>query len=96
MVEFADTEKLSLSNTVYINIANKENTLAQVYNAQNSERNNYYYNSDNLEKYLETLSQKMKRSDYKNILTKADKKIVFALTNNENKMKKVLKNIYSD
>lgn len=98
IAEFNDEEKIPLSNQMYVSISNKQNVLEQVLNESNKDKETYYgyYNTNDLEIYLETLSEKMKRSDYKKMLLKADKKINLAQTKNESNLKSILKSIKTD
>ena len=93
IAEFSDTEKVPLSNTTYISINDKKGVLNQL----NSETKEYsyfgYYNSNDLEEYLENISSKMKRSEYKKILQKADKKIKSSVEKNEKNMDETLSSI---
>lgn len=95
MAEFSETEKIPLSNKVYISISTKKSVLEQLLNENNQ---NYYgyYNTNDLEIYLESLSEKMKRSDYKKMLVKADRKINLAQKKNESNLKDILKSIKND
>jgi hypothetical protein len=98
MAEFNDDEKIALSNQMYVNISNKQNVLEQVLNESNKGKETYYgyYNTNDLEIYLEEISETMKRSDYKKMLSKADKKINLAQNKNEANLKSILKSIKTD
>lgn len=97
MAEFSDDEKLAISNPAYVYISNKEEVLNQLLMKKNPD--NYYYsfyNSTNLETYLEKLAEKKTRVEYKAILSKADKKI-FALSKQNNEgIKTFLSNLKTE
>jgi len=82
MAELEDGKQISLSNAAYIYIASKENTLSNLVSQENESSYYGYYNSSELENYLETMSEKMERSEYKTMLSKADSKISRALREN--------------
>jgi hypothetical protein len=69
-----------------------------VYNTSKDKENSYfgYYNSNDLEIYLEEISQKMTRVEYKNLLSKADSKIDSAVKQNEKALDTILKSIKKD
>lgn len=98
IAEFNESEKVEISNSVYVNIWNKENTLQNVYNTSKDTENLYfgYYNSNDLEIYLEEISQKMTRTEYKKLLSKADTRIDSAVTKNNKVLEDVLKSIKKD
>lgn len=93
MAELEDGKQVALSNGVYIYIASKENTLSNLV-SQDEESSYYgYYNSSELENYLETMSEKMERSEYKTMLSKADSKISRALRENTKNKDEMLEKI---
>jgi hypothetical protein len=98
MAEFNEDEKIALSNQMYVSISNKQNVLEQVLNEsiKGKETSYGYYNTNDLEVYLEEISKYMKRSDYKKMLIKADKKINLAQIKNEANLKSILKSITTD
>lgn len=94
IAEFSDTEKVSLSNSAYLDVNTKTNVLENLKNNQENEDNYFgYYNSSKLEEYLKKYSEKFTRSEYKNILTKAESKIKKSISSNETNKKKMLKSI---
>jgi hypothetical protein len=64
---------------------------------QNRQENKYnyfgYYNSEELEEYLEKYSDKLSRSEYKKILRKADYKVKNGLNKNEKVKNYIIKSI---
>jgi hypothetical protein len=98
IAEFNKEEKIEISNSVYLNIGNKENTLQNVYNISKDKENSYfgYYNSNDLEIYLEEISQNMTRLDYKKLLSKANGRIDSAITKNDKGLDDILKSIKKD
>jgi hypothetical protein len=98
IAEFNESEKIEISNTVYVNIWNKENTLQNVYNTSKDKENSYfgYYNTNDLEIYLEEIADTMTRSEYKKLLSKADTRIDSAVTKNNKVLEDVLKSIKKD
>jgi hypothetical protein len=98
IAEFNKEEKIEISNSVYLNIGNKENTLQNVYNTSKDKENSYfgYYNSNDLEIYLEEISQNMTRLDYKKLLSKANGRIDSAITKNDKALDDILKSIKKD
>lgn len=97
MAEFSDNEKLAISNPAYVYISNKEEVLNQLLMKKNPD--NYYYsfyNSTNLETYLEKLAEKKTRVEYKAILSKADKKIVALSKQNNEGIKTLLASLKTE
>jgi len=97
MAEFSDNEKLAISNPAYVYISNKEEVLNQLLMKKNPD--NYYYsfyNSTNLETYLEKLAEKKTRIEYKAILSKADKKIVALSKQNNEGIKTLLASLKTE
>jgi len=97
MADFWEGKTLALSNTSYVSIWNKLNTLDNLKNSKDS--NNYffgYYNTQELEKYLEKYSEKLTRSEYKKVLSKAESKIKSWLEDNEKIKEKILKSINNE
>ena len=94
IAEFSDTEKVPLTNSVYVSINTKENVLNRL-QEEKEEKYSYfgYYDSNDLEEYLENLSTKLSRADYKKILNKADKKIEEWLDENEKIKENIFKSI---
>lgn len=92
MAEFSETEKVALANSVYVSIWTKANVLNAL---QNQDEYSYfgYYNSNDLETYLEKKSESLSRSDYKEILTKADKRIDTGLVKNNSIKEWILESI---
>lgn len=94
VAEFEDEKQMPLSNSTYISIASKENILSYLSEKDNGETGYYrYYNASELETYLEKMSEKMTRSEYKNMLSKADSKIEKALRENTKNKDNILKKI---
>lgn len=94
MAEFSDTERAPLSNTAYININDKKSVLEQLKNKENEDETYFgYFNSDDIEDYLENLASKITRVQYKSILEKAEKKIKETNKMNEDNMQKILDSI---
>lgn len=94
MAEFANGEKLAISNPAYVYISNKEEVLNQLLLKKNPDNYYYsYYNSENLENYLEKISELKTRSVYKATLIKADKTIVTITKQNNEEIKTFLSNL---
>ncbi len=93
MAELEDGKQVALSNGVYIYIASKENTLSNLVSQEEESSYYGYYNSSELENYLETMSEKMERSEYKTMLSKADSKISRALRENTKNKDEMLEKI---
>ena len=98
IAELTDTKKVLLSNNTYVSISDKENTLQNIYNNSELQDNLYfgYYNSNDLEIYLEKLSADMTRSEYKDLLSKADSRIKSAVTQNNTTKDEMLESIQKD
>ncbi len=97
MAEFSDNEKLAISNPAYVYISNKEEVLNQLLMKKNPD--NYYYsfyNSTNLETYLEKVAEKKTRAEYKALLSKADKKIVALSKQNNDGIKTLLTSLKTE
>lgn len=94
IAEISDTVKVPLTNSVYVSVNTKENVLNNLKD-EKKEKYSYfgYYNSNDLEEYLEKLSTKISRDNYKIILTKADKKIEKWLDDNEKIKENIIKSI---
>ncbi len=93
IAELKDGKQVVLSNGSYINISSKENILSNLVSQENETSYYGYYNSSELENYLETMSEKMKRSEYKTMLSKADSKISRALRENTKNKDEMLEKI---
>lgn len=97
MAEFSESEKLAISSPAYVYISNKEEVLNQLLMKKNPD--NYYYsfyNSENLEKYLEKISEKKTRTEYKSTLSKADKKIATLTKQNNEWVKNLLESLKNE
>lgn len=94
VAEFSEGEKLYLANSAYVNLGNKENILENL-KSKNDESQSYfgYYDVSSLETYLEKLSEKMSRNDYKKILQNADSQLKSLIGNNSQEKKKILESI---
>lgn len=91
MADFSDTQRIPLSNTVYISISDKKNVLAQLKNEEDKNDIFYwYFNSDQIETYLKNISSKISRTEYKKILEKLESNIKTKNKLNEDGMKKIL------
>lgn len=91
MADFSDTQRQALSNPIYISIEDKKSTFATIKNNESEDWYYYsYFNSDNIEKYLENLANKLSRADYKKILEKAEKKVTSTNKTNEDKFNATL------
>lgn len=96
VAELEDGKQISLSNSSYVYIGSKENVLSNLA-SQDDETSYYgYYNSSELEIYLEKMSEKMTRSEYKTMLAKADSKITKALKENTKQKDEFVKNIKTE
>jgi len=95
IAELSDTDKLYLSNSAYINIADKQSILEQLNALKDPTWTSYYgyYDTDSIGKYLEKLWEKMSREEYKKTLTKVQTKLKSLLTKNEDSKKEILKSI---
>lgn len=94
MAEFSDTEKLAISNTIYLSLNTKKGVLEQLSNEENKDETYFwYYDSNNLEEYLEKISENMTRSQYKILLERAEKRVKNSNTKNEDNMKITLESI---
>lgn len=95
VAEFSDTDKLYLSNTAYINIADKQSTLETLKYAKDPTWTSYYgyYDPTSLWTYLEKLGEKMTRPQYKSTLTKIQTKLKSLITKNEDSKTELLKSI---
>ena len=95
IAEFSDTDKLYLSNTAYINIADKQSILETLKYAKDPSGTSYYgyYDPTSLWTYLEKLGEKMTRTQYKTTLTKIQTKLKTLITKNEDSKKALLKSI---
>jgi len=98
IAEMSDSEKIEISNSLYLSIGNKENILQNVYNNSKDNENSYYgyYNTNDLEMYLEDISDSMTRTEYKQLLSKADGRITSAVSKNNDILEDVLKSITKD
>lgn len=91
MADFSDTQRIPLSNTVYISISDKKNVLAKLKNEEDKNDIFYwYFNSDQIETYLKNISSKISRTEYKKILEKLESNIKTKNKLNEDGMKKIL------
>ena len=95
MAELSDGSKKELSNTVYVNVNDKKGTLQNLYNQSIDQQDLFfgYYNSNDLEIYLEEISNKMTRTEYKKLLSKADTRIYTANKKNEDTLTTMLNSI---
>lgn len=95
VAEMKDGKQVALANSAYINISNKEGTLSSLVSKNRNADDLVfgYYNSDNLELYLEEMSDSMTRSEYKKMLTKAHRTIASATKKNEAQKDAILKEI---
>jgi hypothetical protein len=94
MAEMEDGKKMPVSNTAYVSMNDKKSVLNQL-KRNDADKGFYfgYYNSDDLETYLEKMALKMTISEYNTMLKKADKKIKSSLEKNEKNMKTILASI---
>lgn len=94
IAEFSDTQRVNLSNTIYVSINDKKSVLSQLQNADEDIKNYFwYFNWNDIEEYLENLSTSMTRGEYKKMLEKAEKKIQITDEKNEKNMVKILDSI---
>ncbi len=94
MAEFSDTEKVALSNTAYLNMNTKINVLQNLKNGEENLDYYYrYYNSNELEEYLEKFSEKLTRAEYKKVLINADRKLKLLIGKNEKVKETILNSI---
>ncbi len=94
VAEFSNNEKLYLANAAYVNIGNKENVLENLKSKKDESQSYFgYYNTESLETYLEKLSEKMTRNDYKKVLQNADSKLKSLIWKNTEEKKKLLQSI---
>lgn len=98
IAEMSASEKIEISNSVYVNIGSKENILQNVYNNSKDNENSYYgyYNTNDLEIYLEEMSDTMTRIEYKKLLSKADGRINLAVKQNNKGLENILNSIKKD
>lgn len=97
IAEFDDEVKMPISNTAYVSIAPKKEVLAQLSREKQWENSYFwYYNSGDLELYLEAISKKKTREEYKKMLQKADKTITSSKEKNDQKLKNMLAEIKSE
>ena len=95
VAEMKDGKQVVLADSAYINISNKEGVLSNLV-SKNRDSDDLvfgYYNSESLELYLEEMSTKMTRAEYKKMLTKAHKTIAAASKKNETQKEDMLKQI---
>ncbi len=93
MADMRDWTKLALSNSAYINIASKRNTFSNILNKNDVDMYYGYYNTQNLEDYLLTLSEWMERKEYKSMLSKAESRIKTAMEKNNSSMDQLLDSV---
>jgi len=84
VAQLENGKQISLSNAAYVYIGSKENVLSNLVSQEDETSYYGYYNSSELETYLEKMSESMTRSEYKTMLSKADSKITKALKENTN------------
>lgn len=98
IAEFSDTDKLYLANMSYVSIYDKASILETLKNQKESSGYTYYgyYDSTSLETYLEKVSEKMARADYKKVLTNAQTKLKSLITKNEQARKDILASIQQE
>lgn len=97
VAEFDEWEKLYLSNSAYVNIADKASVLNNIKNTQ-EEWNTYfwYYDSNSLWEYLEKLWEKMSREDFKSTLSNAQNRLKSLKSKNEASKKELLNSIQKE
>lgn len=95
VAEFSDTDKMLLSNTAFVNIADKQSILEQLKYAKDPTWTSYfgYYDTESIGKYLEKLWDKMTREQFKKTLTKVQTKLKSLITKNEDSKKTLLNSI---
>lgn len=94
VAEFSEGEKLYLGNSAYVNLGNKESILETLKSKKDESQSYFgYYDVSSLETYLEKLSEKISRNDYKKILQNADSQLKSLIGNNSQEKKKILESI---
>lgn len=93
MADMRDWTKLALSNSAYIDITSKRNTFSNILSESDVDMYYGYYNTQNLEDYLLTLSEWMERKEYKSMLSKAESRIKTAMEKNNSSMDELLDSI---
>lgn len=97
IAEFENDEKINLSNSEYLYTENKESILINLLVKENENfYNEYVYNADDIEKYLEEKWAKMTREDYKKMINWADVKITKMLKNANDSKTKLLSSIQKE
>lgn len=97
VAEIEEGKEINLSNSVYIYLSNKEATLTNLLVKENENfYNEYVYNADDIEKYLETVWAKMTRNEYKKLINGADVKITKMLKTTTEKKTKLLESIQKE
>ena len=87
-------EKLNLTNSAYLTIWNKLRILDALLNEKNKDSNTqYYYDNQSIENYLEKMSEKLSRNDYKKVLTNAQTKLKSLIKQNETIKNNILNSI---
>lgn len=87
-------EKLNLTNSAYLTIWNKLRILDALLNEKNKDSNiQSYYDNQSIENYLEKMSEKLSRADYKKVLTNAQNKLKSLIKQNETIKNNILNSI---
>ena len=87
-------EKLNLTNSAYLTIWNKLRILDALLNEKNKDSNiQSYYDNQSIENYLEKMSEKLSRADYKKVLTNAQTKLKSLIKQNETIKNNILNSI---
>lgn len=96
VAQLENGKQVPLSNAEYVYIGSKESVLSNLVSQQDNTSYYGYYNSSELETYLEKMSESMTRSEYKTMLSKADSKITKALKENTNLKNDFIEDIDSE
>lgn len=94
IAEFSDTQKMNIASSAYIYMGSKENILETLRSEKNKDESYFgYYDTKSLEDYLEKISAKLSRADYKKTLTNAQNKVKAMVAKNETAKKDILNSI---